>query len=272
MSRALFLGDSHTCGYITTPGKTGFGSYSMWNDNNYAESYADHFQKSVSVYALPGVCNRIYPDWLRVMLDKHPDIDEVYVLLASFNRFVLAFNETLSSDILPADFFTMKHEKKNLLVDLYYDQIFRDDRFQLLNKPTFDDFGKIADINFDYQNGLIRPDLRKDTFMDVKLFFELNTHLEQRDFFKDILVMDRMCLDHGCKIHFFNMTDRVKFPEKFDFYTQLKSTIISPLTVESFFRQKFIDHRKYYLDDNEHYNKSFHDLIATKFIPWLKTL
>lgn len=272
MSRALFLGDSHTCGYVTIPGKVGYGSYSMWNDNNYAECYANHFNKQSSVYALPGVCNRVYPDWLRTMLDKHPDTDEVFVLLASFNRFVLAFNETLSTEVLPADYFTLKQEKDNPLVDLYYDQIFKDDRFQLLNKPTYEDFGRMANISFDYQNGLMKPDLRKDTFMDVKVFFDLNTHLEQRDFFKDVLVMDRMCEDHGCKLYLFNMTDRVTFPKQFDFYTKLKSTVIAPLTIESFFKQKFIDHQRFYLDDKEHYNQAFHELIATKYIPWLKTI
>lgn len=271
MSRSLFLGDSHTCGYVTIPGKVGYGSYSMWNNNNYAEKYAHQNQKQTAVYALPGVCNRVYPDWLKAMFDRHPDIDEVFVLLASFNRFVLAFNETLSPDILPADFFTLKEEKDDPLVDLYYDQIFKDDRFQLLNKPTYEDFSRIADISFDYQNGLMKPDLRKDSFMDVKVFFDLNTHLEQRDFFKDILVMDRMCEEKNCKLYLFNMTERVKFPERFDFYSNLTNTIISPLTVEKFFQKKFIDHRKFFLEDKEHYNEAYHEIIASKFIPWLKS-
>lgn len=272
MSRALFLGDSHTCGYVTIPGKTGFGSYSVWNDNSYVECYAEQFQKNTAVYALPGVCNRVYPDWLKTMFDKHPDIDEVFILLASFNRFILAFNETLSTDILPADYFTLKHDKEHKYVDYYYDQIFKDDRFQLLNKPTYDDYNKVGDINFSYQNGLMKPDLRKDTFMEVKLFFDLNTHIEQRDFFKDIAVMDRMCEERKCKMYLFNMTDRVSFPEKFEFYTKLNSTVIAPMTVETFFRKKFIDHTKYLIEDNEHYNRQFHELIAGKYIPWLRTL
>lgn len=272
MSKALFLGDSHTCGYITIPGKTGYGSYTVWNDNNYAECYAEQNQKKTAIYAVPGICNKIYPDWLKSMFDLYPDIDEVFVLLASWNRFVLAFNETLSPAVLPSNFFMMKHEKENSLVDIYYDQIFKEDRFQLLNKPTFEDFGKVANVNFDYRNGLIKPDLRADCYMDVKLFFELNTHLEQREFFKDIFVMDNMCHDKGCKIYYFNMTDRVTFPNSFEFYGKLKSSVIAPMTVETFMRKKFIDHTKYYLDDKEHYNKSFHDLIASKYIPWLKTL
>jgi hypothetical protein len=270
MSRAVFLGDSHTCGYITEPGKLGPSSYSLWNDNNYAEFYAKENNKNVSVYAIPGAANKIYPDWLRTMLDKHPDTDEVFVLLASWNRFILAFNETLSPEVIPSDYFTEFYKNKHGLVDIYQDCIFKEDRFQLLNKPTFEDFGKVADINFNYQNGLVTPDLRKDCYMDIKLFFELNTHLEQREFFKDISVMDSMCQEHGCKLYLFNMTDRVKFPTKLDFYSKLKSTKISSVTVESYFKKKFIDHSKFFLPDNEHYNEEYHQMIASNFIPWLK--
>ena len=270
MSTAIFLGDSHTCGYITEPGKMGPGSYSLWNDNSYVEFYAKEHNKKAAVYAIPGAANKVYPDWLRTMLDRYPDADEVFVLLASWNRFALAFNETLSPEVIPSDYFTEFYKTKHDLVDIYQDTIFKEDRFQLLNKPTFEDFGKMADINFNYQSGLIKPDLRKDTYMDVKLFFELNTHLEQREFFKDILVMDSMCHEHGCKLYLFNMTDRVKFPDKLDFYAKLKSTKLSEYTVETYFRKKFIDHTKFFLPDNEHYNEDYHRMIAESFIPWLK--
>jgi hypothetical protein len=66
------------------------------------------------------------------------------------------------------------------------------------------------------------------------------------------------------------MTDRVKFPTKLDFYSKLKSTKISSVTVESYFKKKFIDHSKFFLPDNEHYNEEYHQMIASNFIPWLK--
>ena len=40
MSKTLFMGDSHLAGYQTIPGKTGPGSYSLYNDNSFAEQYA----------------------------------------------------------------------------------------------------------------------------------------------------------------------------------------------------------------------------------------
>ena len=63
MARTLFLGDSHTCGYDTLPGQIGPGSFSVWQDNNYAELYAKEHNKNVIVYAMPGSNNRAYSDW-----------------------------------------------------------------------------------------------------------------------------------------------------------------------------------------------------------------
>ena len=45
MTRTLFIGDSHTCGYRTVPGKQGLGSFSVWNENSYVEEYANLHNK-----------------------------------------------------------------------------------------------------------------------------------------------------------------------------------------------------------------------------------
>ena len=267
----LFLGDSHTCGYNSIPGKIGPGSYSMWNDNNYAELYGLNHKTKTAIYAVPGSCNRVYPDWLKTMFDRYDNIKEVFVLLSSWNRFVLGFNETLSQDVLPVDYFTTKvKEKHNGLIDIYQDELFKDDRFQLYNKPHYEDYSQGASVNFNYENALTEPDLRKDSFMKVKLFFDLNTHLEQRDFFKDVYTMDNMCAERNCALYLFNMTDRLKFPENFDFYGRLKVTTVAPMNVESYFRKKFIDHTKYFLPDGEHYNQDYHKLIAEDYLEWLR--
>jgi len=271
MGTTVFLGDSHTCGYDSLPGKQGPGSYSIWNDNNYAELYGLKHNKKTAIYAVPGSCNRIYPDWLKTMFDKYPDTDEVFVLLSSWNRFILAFNKTLSTEVLPVDYFTKKvKDKHDGLIDIYQDELFKGDRFQLYNKPHQGDFQEAVGAKFSHDNGLLDPDIRKDSFMKIKLFFDLNTHLEQRDFFKDIYTMDNMCADRNCGLYFFNMTDRMKFPKTFDFYGDLKVTKISPMTVENYFNKKFIDHKKYFLPDDEHYNKDYHKLVAEDFLEWLK--
>ena len=46
-------------------------------------------------------------------------------------------------------------------------------------------------LGFSYEDGLTNPILENQLYA-IKLFPELNTHLEQRDFFKDIFAMDRI--------------------------------------------------------------------------------
>ena len=59
MTRTLFIGDSHTCGYKTIPGEQGLGSFSVWNENSYVEEYAKLHNKKAVVYAMPGANNPI---------------------------------------------------------------------------------------------------------------------------------------------------------------------------------------------------------------------
>jgi hypothetical protein len=128
MSRALFIGDSQTCGYWSHPTKTGPGSYSYWNDNNYAEIYGEDNNKPVAVYAMAGVCNRVYTDWLATMFEKYNDIDEVFICLAPFNRFRIGFDGILSDNVVPIDHFTTKMEKSNGVVDLYCDLTIKEEK------------------------------------------------------------------------------------------------------------------------------------------------
>ena len=82
MTRTLFIGDSHTCGYKTLPGKTGLGSFSVWNENSYVDEYVNIHNKEAVVYAMPGANNRTYTDWLGSMFKKYDDIDEVIILMS----------------------------------------------------------------------------------------------------------------------------------------------------------------------------------------------
>ena len=90
MSRTLFIGDSHAHGYYEV-GNT----ISAWQDNNYAEIYADENNKQVVIYSQPGGCNRKYPAWLKSMLDRYDDIDEVFIQSTYWNRFLLSCSRNL---------------------------------------------------------------------------------------------------------------------------------------------------------------------------------
>ena len=270
MSKTLFIGDSHTAGVKTVPGKYGPGSFSSWQENNYADIYAEINNKETIVYAMSGSCNLMYTDWLLTMLNKYPDIDEVFIQMTPLNRFVLAHDMKLGRDTIPIDLFTGQDVSNNPLVTHYIDNAVVGDRFQLYNKPHSEDYVGFPGLEFSYDEGLTKPDIRKDSFMKIKLFFEMNTHLEQRQFFRDQYMWDSLCAERGIKLYTFNMTSRVKLPPETDFYGKLKITARSPITVEDFFSKRHINHTKFYIEDNEHYNKEYHTMIAEKFIPWLK--
>ena len=265
MKRTLFLGDSHTCGYTTIPGKIGVGSFEAWQENNYAEQYAMLHDKKTAVYAMAGASNKSYTDWLRSLLNKYHDVDEVFILLSGFNRFMISANPNLNENILPVDHFMTPYDKGDG-IDRFYDEVIVEDFLQLNQKPNGYDYEKFPKIEFSMEHGLISPDLRKNTYMEIKTWMELNTHLEQREFFKDVYIWDKMCADVSCKLYLFQMTDRLKFPSDFNFYGKLTNTVISPVSIQSFFGQRNIDHTKYYLVDKEHYNVDYHKLIADKFL------
>lgn len=272
MGRTLFIGDSHTMGYKSVPNSKGIGSFTQWNDNNYAEIYQEITGKPIVIYALSGASNRIYTDWLRTMFDMYDDIDEVFICLASFNRFIIAHDDITKEECIPSDFFTFKLDNSTDSIHRYMDGIVRDDVMQLLNKSIYSDYDKYPGVEFSSEDGLITPDIRKHSYMQVKLFFELNTYIEKRDFLNCIYTWDNICADHSANLHLFNFTNRLKFPSTFDYYGKLKNTRIANKTVETYLKQMGIDHSQYLIEDREHYNKQYHEFVAKNYIPWLQTL
>jgi len=269
MSKTLFMGDSHLAGYQTIPGKIGPGSYSLYNDNSFAEQYATLNDKEVIVYCVAGTANMVYPDWLKSMFEKHNDIDEVHILLAAFNRFVIAFNKTLLEKTIKVDHFTTLAKEKPL-VKIYSDGIIVEDSIQLFNKPIKDDYDKFVGFEFSPEQGLVKPDLRKQTFMECKLFYDLNTHIEHRNFYKDIYTMDNICADNNAKLYLSVMRSRSKHPVDFNYYGDLKATTIASQSIEDYMKSNDIDPNKHFLDDEEHYDTEYHKAIAENYIPWIK--
>lgn len=273
MGRKLFIGDSHTCGYVAVPGKVGPGSYSYWNDNNYCDIFSEENDESVIVYAMAGVNNRVYTDWLKSMFEKYDDIDEVFLCMSAFNRFTIAYDPGLTDEpILVDNFLYFDKSASTEKIHRYADLTTANDRFQLFNKPVYSDYNSFPGFELSPEKGLIDPNIRKKSFMEVKLFFEMNTFIEKRDFLLNVYAWDNICTDNNAKLYVFNFTDRLKFPSNFEYYGKLKSTKIATKTVQSFFANRMIDHSKYLLPDEEHYNKSYHYMIAKQYIPWLQTL
>lgn len=267
----LFLGDSHTCGYQTVADKTGIGSYSAWNDNNYAERYAHLYDTDVAVYAMPGATNDSYTNWLRVLLNYHENVDKVYILLSGFNRFCIAGNtKGVDETPIPVNHFTRKVSESNRVIR-YADDTISGDNILLYQKPISDDYSNFVPLQWSTEDGLVSPDLRKNTYMEVKTFYELNTHLEQQNFLKNVFLWDTMCKNNNAELYLFKMTDRLVFPKNIHYYGTCLNTWMAKDSVETFFRNKNLDHTRFYLEDQEHYNIDYHTMIADKFIPAMES-
>jgi hypothetical protein len=268
-NRVLFIGDSHTMGYKSVLGKSGVGSFSQWNENNYAHIYGELENRPTVIYAMSGATNRLYTDWLKSMFETYDDISDVFICLAAFNRFTIAIDDLRDEDCIPVDHFRYKMEDDTEMLHRYFDSVIKDNRMQLMNKSTFKDYDNFPGAEFSEEHGLVKPDLRKNTFMQVKLFFELNTFIEKRDFLNSVYSWDNICADNGANLHLFNFTERLRFPKKFDYYGKLKATKIAPKTVEKYFTERYVNHENYLIEDKEHYNYDYHDKVAKEFIPWL---
>jgi len=265
----IFIGDSHTCGYSSIPGKVGTGSYDIWQENNYAKKYAETTKEKSVVYAMPGAHSDAYTNWLKFLLDKYNEVNDVFICLSGFNRFTIASdNGKFDQDPVNIDHFTV-HAVEEPYIDCYLDQAVSGDYFQLYQKTIEDDYNYFPGVEFNPKNGLTNPNLRKNTYMQIKTFLELNTHLEKQNFLKNVFVWDNLCRIKKTNLYIFQMTERQQFPSNFEYYGSLTNTTISKLSVEKYFAQKNINHKKYFIEDGEHYNEEYHKLIAEKFIPHL---
>ena len=266
MSRTLFIGDSHTVGYQTIEGKVGPGSYSFWNDNNYCETYSKIHDKPIVIYAQPGATNSLYTNWLKTSFDKHNDIDEVFLCLAPLNRMVISFDGKLKQEAEPVDHFTIEHPQSNDMIKKYSDQPIAGDTVQILTKPTAEDYQNAKGFKFTNEEGLQEPDLRKDSYMQVKLFNECNTTLEKREFLLNAYAWDNICAENNAKLYVFNFRSRGIWPNNFEYFGKIKTLKRAEKSVEDHLNTLGHKAEDYFLEDNEHFNKQYHDVVAKEYL------
>ena len=265
MAVNIFIGDSHTSGYVGIVSDNENENCLAWQDNNYAKIYGEITGQKSVIYAHPGANHDAYANWLKFLLDKYNDVNNVFICLRGFNRFTIAGWHTPITEPLPVDHFTIQEISEDLC-DCYRDLTVVDGFFQEYQKTIPQDYDKYVQIKFDQAKGLLAPDLRKNTFMEVKTFMELNTHLEIQNFLKNVFIWDNLCRIKNVTLHIFCIKNQVILPNAIEYYSSFTNTKVANTTVEDFFAMKNIDHKKYLLNDYEHYNYEYHKLIAEKYI------
>lgn len=272
MGRKLFVGCSHTMGYIDPELHFGRGPFHIWQDNNYAEEFANlNYEKTV-IYASSGCGNREYVNFVADAFHKYNDIDEVFVQSTYWGRFPLVINPDLDeTKIFPLDFFYSK-DHSDELIDRYSIGMVQQNKYLMAYaKPKPEDYERNKYIVTTNPNN--QPSLNQSSYMYMQMWHYCQTPLAQQDYLKDIFMLDTLCTRNNAKMYLWNINDRCYIPkETKDFYLELQSTTITDIDAISYlknFSNKDLEKEKV---DSEHYNKYVHTLIAKHYIPYLRNL
>ena len=266
MSRTLFIGDSHSMGYVGH--NSDAGGFDVWKENNYAEIYSGIHNKSVVIMASSGCGNREYVNFLAYALKTYNDIDEVFIQSTYWGRFPLAINPDLDEkSTFSLDFFVEKNKCDSLIDRFSIGLVQKEKYLQAYAKPDFK-------IPYDISTSPHKqPIITRSSYMYVHSYHYLQTHLEQQDYFKDILLCDTLCHRNGLKLTLWNINDRCYIPkETANFYSELLATTITNIDAVSYIKDTLKIDLETEKVDIEHYNKTAHEYIAKHYMPHLRRL
>jgi hypothetical protein len=277
MNKTVFIGDSHACGYTVDTNRIP----TYWSQNNYAEIYAELFDTEVIVYGLPGGCNRKYPTWVKTILDYYDDIDTIFLQSTYWNRYLTAINtsqEQFINDFKP-NYFSLgpnvgvagDNIKKN--VDRWIDVKVKpgEDYGELNQSQNKEHYVNRKSLTWDPYGIDFSP--VEEKYYYTKLWHELFTHLQYRDYCQDLFTIDRLCEQRNIKWHLWSMNNRVFVPTNPYYYGEFTNCQTYNLVD---FRQWMLQNKNIDIDtdkyrsDQEHYIYSIHQTIAKEYIPYLK--
>lgn len=266
MAKTLFIGDSHTAGYTAINDKV-----TQWGENGYPHYFSAG--KQTLVYALPGASNQKYPIWIKSMLDRHNDIDEIFVQSTYWNRWLmgasisLEYHDDSSSDLFLDDTYICPINKN---IKYYTDFKAIDTSIEIVEQCRSELFEQFKGLEFAEDS--ITKDWPPFTekYVYSKLYNECLTHLQYREYATNLFVINSLCKERGIKWYLWSINDRVYMPKRFDLFGELTECTI----VKENCREYFIEKHNRDIDaertDGEHYSKEVHELIADKYIPYVR--
>jgi len=277
MSRTLFLGDSHSCGYyVENHNDVNKAEPVFWSKNNYAEVYSKVNKKPVIIYAIPAGCNKKYPTWLKAMFDYYPDIDEVFIQSTYWNRHLLGVNKYLDlADGLKPNHFSHgpnppPASKDDPLIERWADVQVTDKYIEIATRTDPKKINEYKGFNLNELSTGMQDLFANQTYEYTKLWHEHITHLQYKEYCGDLFIIDNLCKQYSVKWHLWSINDRVVIPSQLDFYGSLNNCIRPVLNAEQWIKQHHgIEIEKHTLD-GEHYTKEIHNIIGKEYIPYVK--
>jgi len=275
----LFVGCSHTNGYFDNDGshpdcktaRMNNKTVYSWGNNNYAELYAKEQNEKTIIYSMSGATNCKYPDWIAYCLQHH-NIDKVFVQSTYWTRFRVGAMLDLNIEReIPLDHFTMDPEEDEL-ISRYTDFKYTDLAIDATRQPRSDDWNHFNghDSKIDIHT-YIDEHMTKN-YSYTKLWLETISHLQHRNYVKDLMIIDNLCRQHNIPWYLFNMNRNAYIPPNLEMYGPLTNCTRATIPVEGFIKQVCgVDMQDHYID-SEHLDSTYHKLIAKHYIPYLQKI
>ena len=282
--RIAAIGCSHTAGYhvsnapeenvLLTEENWPFSG--RWQDNNWAEEYINSKNADGVIFARIGNGWYEYSEWLDFLFKKYNDITEVIVQNTYWNRFrVTSINPPDYEHMIPLEAL-YKHETTKGRIDCWTKNVevkdSDDPNYRVIDAPhqiRAKDY--VNTVNIDVQHHprfqWNEPDLRRITYMEGKTWLEIMSLKSQRDWLKEIYILQTLCKENNAELKLFGLNKWTWIPPKMKDYFNFDSIQVATDSVDDWFTQnKRIDIQKHTVDD-EHYSKEIHRAIALEYLP-----
>jgi hypothetical protein len=268
MSRTIFIGDSHSAGYVKDLGSD---VPTFWNENNYAEIYSKLNSIESAIYALPGGCNRKYPVWVSYLLDEY-NVDRIFLQSTYWNRYLIAHDGNLDlGESLTKDHFVKRFDDTaDGSVHRYTDMFFNEKRFELMVGTYEELWTQFEGFKFAFDDPSSHYEIFEKKYKYTKLWHEALTHLQLRDYLSDLIVIDHMAMEKDIPVYVWNINNRVHIPQNKNLFGKFKKIKFAKKSAEDYLLEKHKMKIEKMQLDGEHYNMEVHEAIAEHYIPWIE--
>jgi len=261
--RTAVIGCSHSAGYNYSADKT---VPDRWNDNNWAEIYINNQNKDGVIFSCPGRGWYDYSERLAFLFKKYNDIDEVIIQQTYWNRYRFGFqNPCHYENIVPLERH-MNLEQTKERIDYYNINMWDDDgkSFDGGQITVAGDYAIPATIQFTFEPfNLETPNIQTDGYQRIKAWYELMTVVSQRNFFKEVYLWNNICKDNNASLKIFAINENTWLPKDLNMIGDCSYARVSNQNVREFLESK----NALVTIDDEHFDKTAHELIANEFVP-----
>lgn len=278
MGRIVALGCSHTSGYHIgdlPPNEQDWNLENWkfsgkWNDNNWAEFYINSKGKDGAIFANPSNGWWEYSEWCSHLFRTYDDIEEVVVQQTYWNRFRLCMQYPQHYEkMIPLDeLYELETTKGN--IDCWIKRIHNEaqDVFDIPMQSYAQDFQKNCQFTVKFHPRFMMgdPDLRTQPYMTVKTWMELMNLKAQREFLKELYILQELCRNNNAKLKIFALNKWTWIPNNLNDYFNFDLVEVAKDNVEDWFLQhKDINVGTKTIDD-EHYDVDIHQIIGTDYM------